>query len=270
MHDIFLGIVLGIVEGITEFLPVSSTGHLIVAGELLDFTGNKASCFDVFIQLGAILAVMLLYRHRFLGLIPLPGNCGSSIAGFKGVRGIFLMSATTIPALIMGLIAHKTIKQHLFTPLTVALALGVGGIGILLAERYKPLSNTKSMDELTYRQAFVVGLFQCLALWPGMSRSASTIIGGLLSGLDRTTATEYSFLAAVPVMVAATGYDLMKAWPVLERSDALLFSTGFLVSFLSATIAVKTFIGLVQRWSLAPYAYYRLIIAPVIYFVMCS
>jgi undecaprenyl-diphosphatase len=262
MTDMWIAGILGIVEGITEFLPVSSTGHLIIVGNLLNFSGEKASCFEVFIQLGAILAVVVLYFDRFTALIPLPGRENDDFSGF---RGIALLLVTTLPALVAGLLAHKTIKQHLFGPLTVALALGVGGIGILLAERLKPKSETMDLNALGYRQALMVGLFQCFALWPGMSRSASTIIGGLFSGLDRRVAAEYSFLAAVPVMIAATSYDLYKEWHLLNVSDIGFFAVGFVVSFLAAAAAMKLFIALLQRWSLAPYAWYRIIIAPLIY-----
>ncbi len=266
MTDLWVAVVMGIVEGLTEFLPVSSTGHLIIAGDLLDFTGNKASCFDVFIQLGAILAVLVLYWKRFVNLIPTGKH--DSMKGFSGIRGIVLLGLTTLPALVSGFLAHHAIKAYLFRPGTVALALAVGGVGILLAEKYKPQAKVLELDQMNYGQAFMIGCFQCLSLWPGMSRSASTIIGGLFSGLDRKTATEYSFLAAVPVMVAATSYDLLKSWKLLEAQDLVFFAVGFLVSFVSAALAIKTFIGLVQRWSLAPYAYYRILIAPIIYFVM--
>lgn len=266
MADLWIAVIMGIVEGLTEFLPVSSTGHLIIAGDLLNFTGNKASCFDVFIQLGAILAVVVLYWQRFIHLLPFgtPRVAG----GFSGIRGIALLGLTTLPALVSGYLAHHAIKAYLFRPSTVALALAVGGIGILLAEKYKPQSKVFELDQMGYLQAFMVGCFQCLALWPGMSRSASTIIGGLFSGLDRKTAAEYSFLAAVPVMVAATSYDLLKSWKFLEAQDIMFFAVGFFVSFVSAALAIKVFIGLVQRWSLAPFAYYRILIAPVIYLVM--
>jgi undecaprenyl-diphosphatase len=262
MADMWIAGILGIVEGVTEFLPVSSTGHLIIVGNLLSFSGEKASCFEVFIQLGAILAVVVLYFNRFTALIPLPGRENGRFSGF---RGIALLLVTTSPALVAGLLAHKAIKQYLFGPLTVALALGVGGIGILLAERFKPKSETMDLDALGYRQAFMVGLFQCFALWPGMSRSASTIIGGMFSGLDRSVAAEYSFLAAVPVMVAATSYDLYKEWSLLSFSDFGFFAVGFVVSFLAAAAAVKLFIAMLQRWSLAPYAWYRIILAPLVY-----
>lgn len=268
MSDLYVSAILGIVEGLTEYLPVSSTGHLIVAGNLLHFSGEKASAFEVFIQLGAILAVVLLYWRRFIGLIPFGGNRPTDNEGFHGIRGIVLLALTTFPALVAGYLAHHAIKAYLFSPMTVAWALGLGGVGILLAERYKPEPRGKDLDSLTFGQALFVGCFQCLSLWPGVSRAAATIIGGLFSGLDRKTAAEYSFLAAVPVMVAATLYDLYKSWHFMQSSDLGFFAVGFVVSFLTATLAVKTFIAAVQRWSLAPYAWYRIAIAPLIFFLM--
>lgn len=268
MGDLWIAVIMGIVEGLTEFLPVSSTGHLIVAGHILNFTGQKAASFEVFIQLGAILAVVVLYWGRFVALIPFGHDRVSGKKEFVGWRGLALLFLTTLPALIAGFLAHKAIKVYLFGPVTVAWALGLGGVGILLAERLKPEPRVKALDGLGYRQAFAIGLFQCLSLWPGMSRSASTIVGGLFSGLDRKTAVEYSFLAAVPVMLAAVSYDLYKAWDFLSVSDVYFFAVGFVLSFISAAVAVKTFIALVQRWSLAPYAWYRIIIAPIIYLEM--
>ncbi len=268
MDNSLIAVVLGIVEGVTEFVPVSSTGHLIVAGELLGFTGRKAACFDVFIQLGAILAVVVLYWRKFVDLIPLNRNRESERVGFAGWRGLTLLGLTTLPALLAGGIAHSAIKEHLFGPVTVAWALGVGGVLILVAEHFKPESTTDALDGIGYKQALVIGLFQCLAMWPGMSRTASTIIGGLFSGLDRKVAAEYSFLAAVPVMIAATSYDLYKEIEFLSRSDAGFFAIGFVVSFLAAAVAIKTFIKALQRWSLAPYAYYRIMIAPIIYLAL--
>jgi undecaprenyl-diphosphatase len=268
MSDIWLAVILGMVEGLTEYLPISSTGHLIVVGNILNYTGEKAAAFEVFIQLGAILAVVVLYWKRFTGLIPYDGRQWKPGNGFSSVRGLALLALTTLPALAAGFLAHRFIKAHLFSPTTVALALGLGGIGMLLAERYKPASQVAALDELKYAQAFMVGLFQCLALWPGMSRSACTIVGGMFSGLDRRTAAEYSFLAAVPIMLAATSYDLYKEFHLLECSDQAFFFLGFLVAFASAIMAVRTFLALVQRWSLAPYAWYRIVAAPLIYFAM--
>lgn len=268
MSDLWIAAVMGVVEGLTEFLPVSSTGHLIIAGNLLDFTGEKASCFDVFIQLGAILAVVVLYWQRFLGLLPFREQSHTHEIGFSGFRGVLLLALTTFPALVIGFFAHRAIKEYLFGPATVALALGIGGIAILVAEKYKPKASVLKLDELGYGQALLVGFFQCIAMWPGMSRSACTIVGGLLCGLDRKVATEYSFLAAVPVMIAAVSYDLYKEWYLLRMTDLAFFAVGFVVSFVSAAVAVKTFIALVERWSLAPYAWYRIIIMPIIYLGM--
>ncbi len=268
MGDLWIAVVLGIVEGLTEFLPVSSTGHLIVVGDLINFSGDKAKCFEIFIQLGAILAVMCLYWRRFIGLIPYGGLRFGEQEGFSGARGLVLLFLTSLPAATLGLLTHKAIKYYLFGPTTVAWALGVGGIAMLVAERYKPESKVHGLDRISYRQALMVGLFQCFSLWPGMSRSASTIIGGLLSGLDRKAATEYSFMAAVPIMIAATCFDLYKNGSLFYGSDFVFLAVGFVVSFVSAALAVKGFIALVQRWSLAPYAWYRIAIAPIIYLFM--
>ncbi len=265
MTDPWTAVILGVVEGVTEFLPVSSTGHLIVAGTLLDYTGSKAACFKVFIQLGAILAVVALYWQRFVGLIPGPDSSSRVVPGFYGWRGVALLVLTTIPALVCGFLLHRAIKEYLFGPMTVAWALAIGGLGIILVERFKPASAVETLDGLGFGQAFKIGLFQCLAMWPGISRSAATIVGGLLCGLDRKVAAEYSFLAAVPVMIAATAYDLFKSRDFLSGTDAVFFATGFVVSFLAAALAVKTFVALVQRWSLRPFAYYRIAIAPLIY-----
>jgi undecaprenyl-diphosphatase len=265
MDVLWTALIMGIVEGATEYLPVSSTGHLIVAGHLIGFTGDKAATFEVFIQLGAILAVPVLYWRRFTSLIPRgPGSNGRE-TGFSGFRGLGLLLLTTFPGLVAGYLFHGMIKTHLFHPVPVAWALAVGGVGILAAERLFRRPSVKSVDGLTALQALVVGLFQCLSLWPGMSRSASCIIGGMASGLDRKAAVEYSFLAAVPVMCAAVAYDLFKARGSLGADDIPLFALGALVSFISAVLAIKTFIALVQRWTLAPFAYYRIGAAGVIY-----
>lgn len=266
MGDLWVAVILGIVEGLTEFIPVSSTGHLIVVGKMLGFYGEKAACFEVFIQLGAILAVVMLYWRRFVALIPTNLNFRSEFSGFSGFRGIFLLALTTFPALVLGALTHSYIKHYLFGPITVALALALGGLGILAAEKYKPEAKVRSLDDIDWKIALSVGLFQCLSLWPGVSRAGGTIIGGLLSGMDRKSATEYSFLAAVPVMIAAVSYDLYKSWSLLKWDDISFFAVGFVVSFISAALAIKTFIAAVQRWSLAPYAWYRLAIAPIIYF----
>lgn len=266
MTDILPAVWLGIVEGLTEFLPVSSTGHLIIAGNLLDVTGPKADTFSVVIQLGAILAVVVLYWERFLGLImPKPAM------RFSGLRGLWLLFLTSLPASLLGLVAHSTIKQYLFNPVMVGLALGVGALYILFVEHHVAGRQTEeryaTLDDVTPRLALGIGLFQCLALWPGFSRSAATIMGGMLLGTKRSLAAEYSFVAAVPIMVAATGYDMLKSYHLFSADDLVFLSVGFGVSFLSAWVAVKAFISLVGRMTFRPFAWYRLALAPaVLYF----
>ncbi|CCO24646.1 undecaprenyl-diphosphate phosphatase [Maridesulfovibrio hydrothermalis] len=261
MTSLFTAAILGVVEGLTEFLPVSSTGHLIITGHLLGFTGEKAASFEVAIQLGAILAVVVLYWSRFRGLIvPAPGQ------RFSGVRGLYMLFLTSLPASVLGLLTHGYIKEHLFTPYTVAWALGIGAIMILIVEKKEPRPNCFTLDEVTPKLALGIGLFQCLALWPGFSRSAATIMGGMLLGAKRSVAAEYSFIAAVPIMFAATGYDMLKSYKLFTTADIPFLSVGFLVSFVSAWIAVKGFIYLLGKLTLRPFAYYRLALAPLILF----
>ncbi|MCG8531882.1 MAG: undecaprenyl-diphosphate phosphatase [Desulfovibrionales bacterium] len=266
MTELFSATILGIVEGLTEFLPVSSSGHLIIAGHLLDYTGPKAAVFEVFIQLGAILAVVLLYCNRFLGLLK-----NTPELPFSGIRGLWMLFLTSLPASILGLFLAGYIKTFLFNPITVSIALAVGALFILCVEKYAPAHDTSqaryaSLDDMTPSLAFKIGCFQCLALWPGFSRSAATIMGGMLLGTRRTLATEYSFLAAVPIMFAATGYDVLKNYHLFSSADIPFFAVGFVVSFFAALVAVKTFISVIGKMTFKPFAYYRLIIAPLVYF----
>ncbi len=258
MDNLLYAALLGIVEGLTEFLPVSSTGHLIIAGHALGVTGDKAATFEVAIQLGAILAVAWLYRDRFLGLLrPDPERA------LSGPRGLWLLALTTLPASVAGLALHGAIKA-LFTPASVAWALGVGALAILAVERWRPRTRLTGVDAVTPLLALGVGCFQCLALWPGFSRAAATIMGGMLLGLERKTAAEYSFLAAVPIMVAATGYDVLKSWHLLSASDLPFFAVGLALAFVSALAAVRWFIRLLGAMTLRPFAWYRLVIAPLV------
>ncbi len=261
--EILFGIILGVVEGLTEFLPVSSTGHLILTGEVLGFTGVKASTFEVFIQLGAILAVVVLYRERFVRLMEFKRS-----SGLQGKRGLMLLALTTLPALLAGLLLHGFIKDNLFQPQTVAIGLAVGGIALIVFERFQHKAKTISLDDITPRQALGVGLFQLLALWPGVSRSASTIIGGMVQGVDRKTAVEYSFLIAVPVMIAATSYDLLKNISNLSSSDIPLFAVGFATAFVSALLAIKYFVQFVQRFGFTGFGWYRIALAVVVFVVL--
>jgi undecaprenyl-diphosphatase len=260
MTQSLAAVILGIVEGVTEFLPVSSTGHLILVGHLLGFTGEKADSFDVIIQLGAILAVVCLYWQRFWWLVsPKP------LHSFSGLRGLWMLFLTSLPAGLIGLAARKSIKAHLFGPTSVALALAVGALMIFWVERRKGRDRFYTLDEMTPGLALGIGCFQCLSLWPGFSRSAATIMGGMLLGAKRGLAAEYSFIAAVPLMVAATLYDFYKSADLYTADDLGVLAIGFVVSFVSALAAVKGFIVLVKRVSLRPFAWYRLVLAAAVF-----
>ncbi len=250
-----IGIVLivSIVEGLTEFLPISSTGHMIVVGHLLGFDDSRAQSFQVFIQLGAIFAVLSLYRQRVASLMSFTTG-----AGFNGWNGILLLGITTLPALAVGGVGHGFIKQYLFSPITVAVGFGVGGVAILVVEHLRPKMEKLSLDALTWRIALGIGLFQCLALWPGVSRAAATIVGAMLLGVERKTAAEYSFLAAVPIMVAATAYDLYKSWALFVWTDIPLFGLGFFVAMVSAWVAITFFLRILNTHTLVGFGWYRI------------
>ena len=245
-------VLLGLVEGITEFIPVSSTGHLIVAGNLLGFTGERAKTFEIFIQLGAILSVVWLYRDRFLGVVRGLGRTDESR------RFVLNLTLGFLPAAVIGLLAHRWIKAYLFTVPTVAGALVLGGLVILLIERTKPVEKVATVDSLPPRLAFGVGLAQVLALFPGVSRAGATILGGYLLGLSRTAATEFSFFLAVPVMVAATLLDLVSSRGALSAADIPVFAAGFVVSFVSALVVIRAFLGFVARHDFTAFAWYRI------------
>jgi undecaprenyl-diphosphatase len=261
-----VAVILGVVEGLTEFIPVSSTGHLIIASHLLGFVGEKAASFQVAIQFGAILAVLLLYWPRFADLLPV-GNVASQCenSNLAGWAGIWRITAATAPALVVGYLTKDLIKTYLFTPWAVTVALAGGGVAILVVERFLRGRKSRPLETVTMVQAIGVGLFQVLALWPGTSRSAATIVGGMLLGLDRKGAAEFSFLIAVPVMLAVECYELMKMGHLFSAQDATNFMIGFVVSFIVAVMAVKTFILFLSKWSLVPFAWYRLIVAPIFY-----
>ncbi len=257
--EIFQAILMGIVEGLTEFIPVSSTGHLILFGEGIGFHGPSAATFEIFIQLGAILAVVFLYPARFTGLFEL-----SSYAGFKGWQGLIKIALACLPAFVLGFLFHKMIKSYLFFPFPVALALIVGGVLFYLIDRPGKTYKVSALEQISYKQAFLIGVFQCFALWPGMSRSGSTIIGGLLLGLDRKVAAEFSFLVAVPVMSAAVAYDMLKTYSTTVSIDWTIFSVGFVVSFLTAILAIRFFIRLLGSYTLRPFGYYRIVLGALV------
>jgi len=263
MGELIQAVVLGLVEGLTEFIPVSSTGHLILAEHALDFpklVGKEvADCFTIFIQVGAIAAVVVAYPHRFAGLIDFRRT-----EGFSGLRGLWLLFLTTLPAGIFALAARGAIKAYLFTPVTVAVGLVGGSIWIFLAERRTPRCHTESLDAIGWRAALLIGFYQCAALWPGVSRSAATILGGMMVGLNRKTSTEYSFFAAVPVLTAAAGYDLLKSLEFLRAEHIPLFAVGLIVSFFSGWAAVRFLIQFLRRHTLVAFAWYRIGLAAVV------
>ncbi|PZP57702.1 MAG: undecaprenyl-diphosphatase [Azospira oryzae] len=245
-------IVLGIIEGLTEFLPVSSTGHLIVAQDLLGFAGERAKVFTVFIQLGAILAVCWEYRARFLKVA---SGLGSDPAARRFAINLLVAFA---PAVVLGVAFHKTIKTYLFSPVTVAGALVAGALVILWVERRNHRGRIASVDDMTWKDALKVGLAQTVAMFPGVSRSGATIVGGMLFGLTREAATLFSFFLAVPTMLAAVTYDTYKSWSLLSVADLELFAAGFVTAFVTALLTVRALLAYVSRHNFRPFAWYRL------------
>jgi len=259
VNENLIAVIIGIVEGLTEFLPVSSTGHMILTGSLLGFEGEKASVFEVFIQLGAILAVFILYRDKFMRMLDLR-RLGST----RGLSALHV-AAGIVPVLLIAYVLHKPIKTYLFSPVTVIIGLIAGAIFMLVAEKVAARPVTRDVEEMTIKQAFFVGLFQVLSLWPGFSRSGSTIAGGLFFGMSRKAAAEFSFIIAVPIMLVACLYDLLKFWSKLSTADLEMFAIGFVVAFVVAYASIIWFLGFLNRSSLASFAYYRFVIAGVSY-----
>lgn len=244
--------VLGLLEGVTEFIPVSSTGHLILASAWLGETGEAAKTFDIFIQLGAILAIVWLYRVRLTRAV-LDARTDADSRRFLGNLVIAFL-----PAAVVGFLAHDWIKARLFTPTVVAVALVAGGLLILLIERLHPRERVPAVGDVRPMTALGIGLAQVLSLIPGTSRSGATIMGGYALGLSRHAATEFSFFLSIPVMFAATSYDLLQSRDALSAAGAPAFAVGFVVAFVSAVIVVKAFLGYVSRHSFAVFAWYRI------------
>jgi undecaprenyl-diphosphatase len=245
-------VILGLVEGATEFIPVSSTGHLIVVSEWLGQVDERAKTFDIFIQLGAILAIVWLYRGRLM-------HAASAARHDPGSRRFFLnLAIAFLPAAVVGFLIHGWIKDRLFNIPVVAVAMVLGGIAILVIERLGPRSRYQDVTDVPQTTALGIGIAQVLSLVPGVSRSGATIMGGYALGLSRTAATEFSFFLAIPIMFAATLYDLAKSAGALSGSDVPVFATGFVVSFVSALIVVKAFLAFVSHHSFAVFAWYRI------------
>lgn len=254
MIDILKSIFLGIVEGITEFLPISSTGHLILLNEWIGFDKQFTEFFDIFIQLGAILAVIVFFWRK---LWPINIKVWSRII------------VAVIPALIIGALLGDYIKEMFFNFQVVAMALILGGLIIILIEKRQIIPKYNSIEELPWSIVFLIGLIQCLAMIPGTSRSAATIIGALILGSSRVLAVEFSFFLAIPTMIAASGYGLLKHGLVIDNNQILILSVGFLTSFVVALLVIKFLIKFIKINNFIPFAYYRIILGVlvVLYFL---
>jgi undecaprenyl-diphosphatase len=250
--DLIKALVLGVIEGLTEFIPVSSTGHLIVASSLLDFTDERAKVFAIAIQFGAILAVCWAQQAKLRevsrGLLTEPAS----------QRFVMNILVAFMPAVVVGLALHSVIKSYLFSPLTVAVALIAGGLFILWVESRPRRPRIDNIDEMSWKDALKVGIAQTFAMFPGVSRSGATIMGAMLLGLSREAATRFSFFLAIPTMFAATVYDLYKNWSLLSLDDLPVFAAGFIAAFVAALLTVRALLAYVARHNFRPFAWYRI------------
>ncbi|HPJ56284.1 MAG TPA: undecaprenyl-diphosphate phosphatase [Kiritimatiellia bacterium] len=253
--------VMGVVEGFTEYLPVSSTGHLELAKDWMGRSFHES--FTVVIQAGAMLAVLVEYGRRFLRLADFKAR-----EGFAGRNGWLWLFLTTLPAAVLGLLFHSAIKERLFAPMPIAVALCAGGVLMIVLERLLPSHDEGGVDAVGWKRALGIGLFQCVAMVPGTSRSMATILGGRLMGLGRKTAAEYSFFAAVPVLLLAGGYDLMKGWGTLQRSDLAPYAIGLAVSFFVARVAIRFLMRVISRHTLEGFGWYRIALSAVVWWTL--
>ncbi len=253
MHSILSAIILGLVEGMTEFLPVSSTGHLILAGHALGFVGQRADAFEIIIQLGAILAVVWEYRQLLLT------TARDGFAVPQSRRFILALFVAFLPAAIVGLPTHHWITANLFVPPVVIASFIIGGVIILAVEHWRPTPRMDSVMQIGYRTALWIGIAQVFSLIPGVSRSGATIMGAMLAGVDRAAAAEFSFLLAIPVMFAATGLEMWENRHLFTGHDALILAIGFVVAFASALVVVRWLIRFVSHRTFDVFAWYRIV-----------
>ena len=238
-------IIIAVIEGLTEFLPISSTGHMILASAAMKIHENEfVKTYEIAIQLGAILAIALMYIKRF----------------FQGFEIYIKLFIAFIPSAFIGFLAYSFIKEALFNPIVVSVSLIIGGIILILIDNkiVNQQTETESLEKIPYKNAFFIGLIQCFSMIPGTSRAAATIIGGVFNGFDKKQATEFSFLLAVPTMFAATGYELLKTPVDFSNDEIILLSTGLVFAFISAWVAVKIFLGIVERYGFKYFGYYRI------------
>ncbi|MBL8029620.1 MAG: undecaprenyl-diphosphate phosphatase [Fibrobacteres bacterium] len=260
METILSAVILGIVEGITEFLPISSTGHLIIVNRFINFSDRFASMFDVVIQLGAILAVVVYFWDRLY-----PFSKTKDAESRKAVWALWKKAVIGVtPALAIGLVAGDTIEEKLFNPTTVSIALFIGGILLILLERRKKEIKYNSVADLKISTVIAIGFIQCLAMIPGTSRAAATIIGAMLLGSSRALAAEFSFFLAIPTMTAASGYTLLKHGGAMTSIEMAALATGFVVSFFVAWAVISLFMNYIKKHDFRPFAYYRIALAVVI------
>jgi undecaprenyl-diphosphatase len=248
-------IVIGLVEGFTEFLPVSSTGHIILAEEVLHFEGPPGKVFDIVIQLGAILAVVWLYREKIIATVK-----GVFARDPRALQFAGAVIVAFLPAAVVGVIAYKTIKAHLFNPTVVAVSLIVGGIAILVIERMVQRPRIKNVDDIDLKTALWIGLCQCLSMIPGVSRAGATIMGARVFRVDRATAAEFSFFLAMPTMLGASVYDLFKNRATLDLHGGGTIALGFVVAFFAALAVVKPFVRFISRHGFTAFAWYRIVV----------
>lgn len=246
-------VILGILEGLTEFLPISSTGHLIIAGSLLGYTDDTSRVFKIVIQLAAILAICWEYRRK---IIDVASGVGRDPRANQFVTHIAI---AFLPAAVLGLMFHSIIKSYLFNPLTVAGALIAGGVLILVIERRQHTPRFETVDDMDWKAALKVGFAQAVAMFPGVSRSGATIMGGLMFGLSRKAATEFSFFLAIPTMFAATAYDVYKSWALLRAEDLPVFAAGFIASFVAAFFSVRWLLRYIASHTFELFAWYRIV-----------
>ncbi|WP_349775472.1 undecaprenyl-diphosphate phosphatase [Mesobacillus maritimus] len=268
--DILKAIILGMVEGLTEFAPVSSTGHMIIVDDMWlqsnEFLGKyAANTFKVVIQLGSILAVVIIFRKRFVEMLGLDGKKTERTEGRLKLTTVIV---GLIPAGVLGVLFEDFIDEHLFSLSTVLIGLVVGAIFMIIADVFrKKTPSVESVDQISYKQAFTVGLIQCFSLWPGFSRSGATISGGVLLGMSHRAASDFTFIMAVPIMAGASLLSLVKNWQYFSVEALPFFIAGFITAFVFAIVSIRFFLKLINKIKLIPFAIYRIVIAALIFFI---
>ncbi|MFJ8070195.1 undecaprenyl-diphosphate phosphatase [Peribacillus sp. NPDC096447] len=272
MWEIFVAVILGLVEGLTEFAPVSSTGHMIIVDDLwLNskelFGSEVANAFKVVIQLGSILAVVVLFWGRFMDLLGLRKLKGTSAVNGQKLN-LLQIFVGLLPAGVLGLLFEDYIDEHLFTMKTVIVGLFLGAFLMIAADKFRPKLTAETVDQITYKQAFGVGLIQCLSLWPGFSRSGSTISGGVLLGMSYRAASDFTFIMAVPIMAGASLLKIVKYWEIFTPEVLPFFIAGFISAFIFALFCIRFFLILINKVKLTPFAIYRIVLAVVLLFII--